>query len=48
MTSPQFEDSLLYKVDAFVTSLEDQGSDFEVILDALLEYVDVCEDVFGK
>jgi hypothetical protein len=48
MTSPTVEKTLLYKVDAFVQLLEAEGADFEEILDAMLEYVDVCEDVFGK
>lgn len=48
MTSSTFEDSLIYKVDVFVQSLESEGKGFEEILDALLEYVDVCDDVFGK
>jgi|11BtaG_2_1085332.scaffolds.fasta_scaffold00962_4 hypothetical protein len=48
MTSSTFEDTLIYRVDRFVQSLEAEGKEFEVILDALLEYVDVCDDVFGK
>ena len=48
MTSETFQDTLIYKVDAFVQSLEAQGNGFEEILDALLAYVDVCDDVFGK
>lgn len=48
MTSSTFEDTLLYKVDNFVQTLEAEGTGFEEILDALLEYVDVCDDVFAK
>lgn len=43
-----YENSVLHKIDAFVQGLENDGFEFEHILDTLLEYVDVCDDVFAK
>lgn len=39
------EDSLIYQIDAFVETLEDEGYSLEAITDALVEYAELIQDI---
>jgi hypothetical protein len=38
-------DNLIYKIDEFVTLLEEAGYDEEKIIDSMLEYIEISEEL---